>query len=309
MYPDGYWTAMQSASITGERLVDVMLISVLAVYCLWALVKSVTMLQSIKWAARYGGRYTEQFKEDPPRTELQRYALLEEHSASFFPFGAKSYKLRVIFFENFEDCWWKRKARWLAKMMLANFWQSGRFMLLGGTLLECINAFMFDHSSQLGYWVCAVALWMVLYNIMLVVEALAWFVMVRSYAFAYFMLGSLKTRDGWRESSVSELFVLGTLLCFSVFNLTVAVSSIQLWKGGFDSIPKGHGFAAEVSRFIQSLYYVLANMTTVGDGSINPTSLLARLSVMLGYGSQLLIITFSVALLISAVSRDEPADE
>ncbi|MFG3589433.1 ion channel [Streptomyces sp. NPDC047990] len=288
-------------------MVDLALIFLLGIYFLWAVVKSITMIRSIYWAAQHGGKYTEDFKSDPPETELQRYALLEENSAGFFPFGAKSYKIRVLFLENFEDGAWRRRTRRLGKILLANFWQSGRFMLLVGITVEGVNTFGFDGSPRIAYLVVIMALWSVLYNIMLVVEALAWFVMVRSYAFAYFMLGSIKSDGGWRESSVSELLVLGTLLAFSIFNLTVAVSSIKLWMGGFKSISRGSGFSGEVRRFVQSLYYVLANMTTVGDGDISPTTSMARFSIMLGYASQLLIITFSVALLLSAVSRDEPA--
>lgn len=274
----------------------------------WGALKLLTLLQSIRWAAAHGRQFTEQAREWPPVTAPQQYALIEESGGGFRPFGAKSYKLRQRFFVDYDDVTWKRRLRAGGKFVCSFLWSAPLYMGLCGLLVEVINASVPDHRYHLGFAVSIVALGMVVYNIFLIVESVVWYVMVRSYARAYFFIGSLPTRPGTGTSSTQELLVPTTLLFFAVMNSTIAVSTVQLWYGGFGDLPSSTGVLSEMKRLVQSLYFVMSDMTTIGDQNISPVNTWPRITTMLTSTSQLLLVTVSVALLLSSISGNGTTD-
>ena len=67
------------------------------------------------------------------------------------------------------------------------------------------------------------------------------------------------------------------------------------------SLPTGREPVNEFGRFIESVYYVLANLTTVGDDKISPMQTLSRLTVGLVFASGLFLVTFSLSLLFASI--------
>jgi hypothetical protein len=230
--------------------------------------------------------------------------LIEESGGDFKPFGAKSYKLRQWFFVDYADGTWKRRLRAGGRVVFSFLWSAPLYMALCGAVVEATNAVVPDHRYHLGFAVSIVALGMVVYNIFLIVESVVWYVVVRSYARAYFFIGSLPTRPDGGASSTQELLVPTTLLFFAVANSAIAVSTVQLWYGGFGGLPSSTGVLSEIKRLVQSLYFVMSDMTTIGDQNISPVDTWPRITTMLTSTSQLLLITVSVALLMSSVSGD-----
>ena len=149
------------------------------------------------------------------------------------PFGAKSYRIR----KHLLTPWSTKPAIRIVQRGICEvadlFLNSGKFMLLCVILVALANAT--DVSGpRINVLVCALTIWLVLYNIGLAIEATTWYMTVRRYAGPYFLLGIGQKPTPRPRSSGRELIVFVALVSFAVLNLAVLVSTVPAPRyGGF----------------------------------------------------------------------------
>jgi hypothetical protein len=83
-------------------------------------------------------------------------------------------------------------------------------------------------------------------------------------------------------------------------SLATGIANVQKNFGGYSDLPEGGGWITHLKRLVESTYYVLANMTTVGDSAIAPESTLARAQVGL---LMIMVILFAGFILAALAAR------
>lgn len=179
-------------------------------------------------------------------------------------------------------------------------------MLLCVAVIEVANAA--DVSGpRIDLLVYTLSVWLIIYTIGLSIEATTWYMTVGRYSGPYFRLGIRHTPAPHPRGKGGELGVFAILVSFAVLALAVLVSTVQMRSQGFENLPAGRGPSDEFSRFVESVYYVLSNLTTVGDEKIAPLQTLSRFAVGLVFTSGLVLVTFSLSLLFAAILQSDRA--
>jgi hypothetical protein len=143
------------------------------------------------------------------------------------------------------------------------------------------------------------AVWLALYALGLIVEAVLWYVTAKDYTVVW---GELKFHPpaitAQRSRSLNDIVAFGAMLATSVASLTVALSTIQRHFGGLGAMPEESGWTNEAERLIAAAHYVLANLITVGDDTVQPETTPARIVATL----TLLTVIFIITLVLSVIS-------
>lgn len=285
-----------------------MAVALLTLALCWAVIKLINLMASVRWAIKCAPRYVREYRQDPPDSKARLYRLLEENGGRFYPLGAKSLWFREHLFETGGTV--RRKhlkviANAFARMALDTWLYLG----LVGLSLAILDAFWDSPSALERGCLAALAIWLLVYALLLLVEAIVWFLLVRSYAgvFAFMNVAKPESADSAQSNGAQEFLVFCALLVASVLAGAAAVANIERRYAAYAHMqPKG-GIAAETSRLFDAGYYVIANAATIGDSLITPTVALARTVTALVILSSLLLLTCGVSLFL-AIASDSGAN-
>ncbi|MFG3640785.1 hypothetical protein ACGF3C_11040 [Micromonospora sp. NPDC047762] len=274
----------------------------------FALLKSVALMNAVRWAAKRARGYERESRLRPPRNDLELAALFERHGGDFFPFGAKWYKVRRLYSPGSNDSRLTKARKSAVRLIAKTFISGAGFILVSYVSTIALNALAPKVTVFASVVVSALTLWVVAYNMGLLAEAVAWYLAVGRYARSYFTAGITGRRpeDG---SVLDELIVFVTLAVFMVLSLAVSVSTLQLRFGGFKGMSRDHGFVAELRRLADSTYYVVANVTTLGDSSVQLSSAPAKIGATTVLVAGLLLLTFTLALFSSVILERQLPDD
>ncbi|WP_435210073.1 hypothetical protein [Micromonospora sp. bgisy143] len=285
-----------------------LLVVVICFLMVFALLKSIALTNAVRWAARHARGYERESRLRPPRNDLELAALFERHGGDFFPFGAKWYKIRRRYSLKVTDSKFVRARKGAARLISKIFISGAGFIIVSCASTIALNAAAPEEGAAASGIASGFTLWIVLYNMGLLAEAVAWYLAVGRYARSYFTAGVTGRRpeDG---SALDELIVFVSLAVFMVLSLAISVSTLQLRFGGFQGMSKDHGIVAEMRRLADSLYYVVANVTTLGDSSIELTTASAKIGATTVLVAGLLLLTFTLALFSSVVLERQLPDD
>ncbi|MEG3632457.1 hypothetical protein [Micromonospora palythoicola] len=274
----------------------------------FALLKSVALANAVRWAARKARSYERASRQRPPRDELALADLFERHGGNFFPFGAKWYKIRRIYSPDPLDSRLTRLRKGVIKLGAKVFISGAGFILVSYATTITLNALLPNAGIAVSILASALTLWVVMYSMGLLAEAVAWYLVVGRYARSYFTAGVTGRRpeDG---TVLDELIVFITLAVFMVLSLAVSISTLQLRFGGFTGMSRDHGFLAELRRLADSVYYVVANVTTVGDSSVELSAASAKIGATTVLVAGLMLLTFTLALFSSVILDRQLSDD
>jgi hypothetical protein len=279
-------------------------IVVLLLLLAWAIVKWINLANSMRWAIAHGALYEASYHRAPPRTNEELYTLFELHLGNFFPLGTKSYKIRRLIERPHRIGLLGRVAHSAKAVLAILFLDTWAYIGLCGLVIALLDGFYSPSSTLFSALESALAVWLTLYSLLLIVEAVIWYMTAGSYARVYALL-SVKTRGVGSEqrTPLDELLVFGPLVICSVLSLSSAVAQTQARYGVFSTLPRGSGFAQEAQRLLQAMYYVLANLSTVGSQSIEPRGTLARFEITVAFASGMLLLTLVVSLFLASTTR------
>jgi hypothetical protein len=270
----------------------------------WAILKSWALLNSVRWASGRGADFTIALQRRRLSDLRSQLELLAQYGADFLPFGAKSYRIRNVFLARENGAYgtvWRILGT--ASNMFVN---SAGFMGTCVLFIIVTNITLPQGAPALGVLIVIVATWLVLYTIGLAVEAIAWYMAVGSYAGPFFLLGSTRRMvRNMERAKARELWVFFALAFFALANLSLLVSTVQLRYGGFGGLSAEAGVAGEFERLVDSTYFVLSNLITIGSSEIVPVSSLARFAVGLVHVSTLFLVTFTLTLLLASIGQPE----
>lgn len=270
----------------------------------WCLVKTWNLLKSIQWAAARGKEFDKRLRKKKPSDLDQKISIIETTGGNFLPFGVKSYRIRRILLTPWGSSYPTELLRRLVSLAANVPLNSGIYMIFCAGLIELANAANIRGSRE-DQAVLVLSIWLILYAVGLVIEAIVWYSSIKRYAGPYFFLNSKKRSQVSSSDKGREISVFVVLTSLIVLSLSIAVSTVQLRYGGFGHLPDKSGFLDEIRRFVQSTYFVLANMSTVGDDNMVPTRTISRLVVGLIFASTLFLVTFVFSLFSSIVQPDQ----
>jgi hypothetical protein len=229
-----------------------------------AILKSWVWINSARWAVDRGAAYALDVEKIEKPTAADRMHLIRKHGGDSFFIGAKSVRLyrtapqigwiggpllRYLFIVTPCFLVLVLSSAWVT-VQVAN-WRVSQFV-----------------AGTLSGWAC-------LYALGLIVEAITWYVIAQDYTRVW---GSVKfAHRGTSEEHriFGDVRGLVSVTLTAVGCTSILVATAAGWSHGFHGISEpehGLGLASLTSGF----YYVVCNLTTVGDPTIWPRSALTR---------------------------------
>lgn len=253
---------------------------------------------SMRWALAHGADYAAQAERRPPQDSQGRRRLLTDNQADFLPFGAKSIRLYGL----------RDSHPRLDTAFDVCYRNSPLFMLWVG-LAVIVGDILASDSQACAVGCVVLSLVLVTYALGLLLEGVFWYVLAHNYTAVWGQIKSSKSMESLvgRGQALNDAIALGALTVAGAFSLCVAISSTQQHFGGFGDLPRDEGVVQEVFRLSDAAYYVLANLTTIGDSSLAPTTQLARLVSTFMMLCVLLVISLLISVVTSRLAAgDEP---
>jgi hypothetical protein len=262
-----------------------------AVLAVGALLKSWNLGASIGWALSHGGKYAERVEAQLPATRDERLDIIRQEGGAFRPLGAKSCRLYSLGAEHPA----------LDKALEISF--RNTLLFAGWVAALVIGSDMFAETPKsFEVATACISFWLVIYSLSLLAESIMWYALAKDYALVW---GSIKFSTpvlgpNRRGKIFGDVLGLLALLVFAIVSLATGIANVQKNFGGYSDLPEGSGWITHLKRLIDSTYYVLANMTTVGDPAIAPESTLARAQVGL---LMIMVILFAGFILAALAAR------
>lgn len=261
------------------------------VYGIGAGIKTLVWWKSLGWALRHGSTYAEQVLQTPAGEldRQRRLQLIAAHGGAFKPCGAKSVRLL--------QAPQTRVTR--ARSIL--FVATPVFILEGGIAAICLS-FARDVSMTASVVAVCIAAWVCLYSLMLLSEAIVWYVIAKDYTRVWGDVKFALTVRGPEARTLGDFKALGAVTLTAALACSILVSVVSQAFGGYSHLPRSEASTLGIPTLVSSLYYVLSNLTTVGDSGIGPTTSLARLSSGLVQVAVLLTAGFIISTLSARMS-------
>ncbi|MDY6793496.1 MAG: potassium channel family protein, partial [Thermodesulfobacteriota bacterium] len=241
----------------------------------------------VQTLANNGENYTIERRSDNDTSQQRFYELFEKHNGAFFPFGFKDYRLRRLIDRLDSGRIW-RKARSIPFKIFQSFlyrFERLTFVITIYCAIVTPICKMEIVQSYFGYYTHCVllaimAIMLVIMNILLSVEAVYSYGVLGSYATAFHMMSAETEKWAGGSNFLLELRVLvGKVITTIVAGATAFyvshVSYITL--GGNISTFESEKPISAIVVYLQSMYFSLTTLLTVGYGDINPKPGLGQL--------------------------------
>jgi hypothetical protein len=164
---------------------------------------------------------------------------------------------------------------------------------------------------RVSYWhallLYVLGLSLIAMNIAIAIEAISWYVLVRSYARPYFMLGFGRSWTGEENVALNEITVFRRIATYAVLASAVACSVAAYRMGSFNNISQDAGVLGEAERLLEATYFSMVTLATVGYGDIVPTADSGRVIVIFIIFQSFLLVGFLLSLLLN-VTSSRPQD-
>ncbi|MCY1144323.1 ion channel [Actinoplanes sp. Pm04-4] len=276
----------------GYALIEAAVLVLGSAFALGAWIKTVVWWKSLKWALSRGHDYAEavqKFKGEVTREDRVRQ--IREFEGDFIPCGAKSVNL------------WSPHPT-IPQRILDLLFVKTPIFLLEGSLLALFASLMHE-SNPARLVAVAIATWVCVYSLMLIAEAVVWYVIAKDYARVW---GDLKFSNRSRNSSgrtLGDFRGLGAVTVTAVFACSVLISVTAQGADQYENLDPSAPETLGIPTLISSTYYVLATMTTVGDDYIAPKTALARMAAGLLHLMVVLTISFAISAIAARVQDRE----
>ena len=256
------------------------------------------LINSVRWALRDGSAFVQRVESDRPKNSRDRLALIPE-SGYFAPFGAKSCRLYGL------------KSKWPTTWPVIDgfvdviFRNTVLFMVFVAGTVSLGASESTNESLAMAAMSTIMCFWLIVYSLCLVAEGIMWYAIAHDYALVWGSIKFAALHLEERGRAFADAVGLIALLIFSILGISTAIASTAgHYPQQYTAFSQEHGLLGQLSRQIDATYYVLANMTTVGDSAIAPVESLARSQVAL---LMIMVILFA-GFVISAVSTRISAD-
>lgn len=257
------------------------------VFAAGAVLKTLIWWKSLAWALQNGHSYAQAVQQPQLQQTLtrdDRLDLIEQHNGAFRPCGAKSVRLRGI-----------RTSR-AGRLLDLTFVKTPVF-IFEGAVLSLVASLM--HSSTPAKVVASVlAIWICVYSLMLIIEAIVWYIIAKEYALVWGDLKFATKYSGQASRTLGDFKGLGAVTLTAVLACSVLISVTAQSASAYVNLAPSSADTLGIPTLISSTYYVLATLTTVGDNAIAPHSVLARAAAGLLH----LMVLLTVGFAISAIS-------
>jgi hypothetical protein len=195
----------------------------------------IAILNAARWTVQYGAEYGTRFRAEKPVDDQARLALLADSGHWFFPFGIKDYRLRQLYQPHAADP--PRRARIRrAVAVTARTLFSARRLVLGSMVILVLCNVSRSVSPPAPAVLVLMAFAQLAVSTALVAEAIMWYVVVRSYARPFFMLGFSRAWTLSASEAAEEIWVFARLTGYVLISSVVACSTVQVWFGGFEGV-------------------------------------------------------------------------
>lgn len=289
-------------------IVTVLMNAVLALVLLCLTLKLIAILNAGRWTVQYGAGYGTRFRAEKPGDDQARLDLLKDSGRWFFPFGIKDYRLRQYYQPHAADSPRRARMRRAVAATARNLFSARRLVIASLVILVLCNMSRSVNPVAPALLVF-VAFTQLSVSTALVAEAIMWYVVVRSYARPFFMLGFSRTWVLSASEAAEEIRVFARLTAYVLISSVVACSTVQVWFGGFEGVGVASGVAAELNRLAEFAYYALCTMTTTGDSGVKPTTGMASLVGVFLLVQTLFIVLFALSLISSVLLPPQPPEK
>jgi voltage-gated potassium channel Kch len=284
----------------GTTLPKPLLVLGLLLLTMWTL-KIYVITRAVLWLGRNGTGYGERMRKESALVHSSAirqtiYRLLDSYQDTrFLPFGLNDYRLRRL-----REASHITIVRWAAVLCRCIF--NGNYLAVF-TFLWLFTASVHHGVSTSGkltlYFVMVLAVVPLFAVFMLYIELITAYAKLRSYAYAFQM------RQPSDNKYFDELRVIIGLLMRAVLagSTAVYVSTVFLCSFEGQALTHPTNIGQHATLFVQSIYFSVVTIATVGYGDIAPANLWGQLIalsiILLGFA----LITFVLASL-SAISSD-----
>lgn len=258
-----------------------------------AVLKSWAWLVSVRWALKHGPDYSTEIQSAAPSiTSAVRMHKIAQSKYDFggtWP-GAKSVKI-----------WDESPSGWRRAFDLA--YLKTPCFLVGVAAFCWASGAIATPPEYVTIVAISLATWLSLYALALIVEAIIWYVIARDYGLVW---GDIKFATSSPSPATRALADIKGLLAVNVTAIaatSVLVLATAELEDGYDGISASNGWSFTVDSVVSSVYFVLANSTTVGDDSISPVGTAGRASAAITHLTVLLIISVVLTAVSSRVQE------
>lgn len=237
------------------------------IFAFGAIIKTLVWWKSLAWALEHGSSYSRavQRLSSKALSRQLRLELIQSHHGNFRPCGAKSVRLQLS------------EQRWFSRPRDLTFVKTPIFILEGATLAIAISL-THNLSAVAAPVAVVIALWLCLYALMLIVEAIVWYVIAKDYTRVWGDIKFASNASDMARKTLGDFKALGAVTLTAVLAFAVLISVVVEVESqsGFVGLRPMGVWSVCIPPVVSALYYVLVTMTTVGDNRIAPLSTLAR---------------------------------
>jgi hypothetical protein len=269
---------------------------VLLCYLLFAaVIKSVCLAGSLRWALLHGRAYAAAAELQPPTNRYERFQLMRRFDGhKVWIFGAKSLRLYPRGGASLTGPYK------LADQAFNVAFRSGAGVLFCAlTFIVWSDASSGDQGPLRDDAVVLLSFWASVYALGVLAEAMLWYVNTNSYSVVW---GKARFDRRLGQPPLQDEFeaFAGTTIA-AIASLCVLVSASQAQLGAWHAaLPAARGLSQEADRLSGALYYVFSVASTVGDSSFAPSGPVSFLVGTLIFILAMLVIGFVLSAVFGA---------
>ena len=177
-------------------------------------------------------------------------------------------------------------------------------MLIAALYLIVTNILVARVSYAAAILFYILGLSLIVINIVMVIEAISWYILVKDYARPYFMLGFGRSWPSDENRTLNEITVFRRFVIYTVLSGAVTCSVAAFRLSAFHDISTKLVSEAKRSACCGRIYFVMSTLSTVGYGDIVPESDTGRLIAMLIMLQSFMLLSFLLSVVLSIMSRD-----
>jgi Ion channel len=251
-----------------------------ALFSIW-LLKITAIYKAIRWVSINGFSYKQYISDHPPSNSDDYYSAFEKNKGVFFPFGMKDFKLRM----------YTKKS---SSYSLLRFFQNFLFNFNRLTFITCAYLlistnlnhlpFFSNFFGQKNYFLCVLAVIMLIGNILLSIEAIYSCAIIGNYARHFHMLSYKKDFSIGESPLLLELKVFFIRLVTTIISSSLTCYVSHIFFDAFTGKIAVYQPLNPLNWFqilFQSIYFAATTLFTVGYGDISPNNEIGQLISLL----------------------------
>ena len=251
------------------------------------LLKIVGIINAIRWMSKKGRNYVAQLKKVSPQSPEDYYNLFHQNNGGFFPFGFKDYLLRRYLLTLYSRPSYLILIRFPIKLFQKYLYRFERLSII--ITVYCFLVAPLYKSGliipMLSHEISCLILFMltiifIFANLILSVEAIYSYGILGGYATTFHMISSEKSSWSGGSQFLLEISVLLGKLTTTLLAGASAFYVSHIYYGALTGKIATYSelsFKSALTIFLQSVYFSITTLLTIGYGDIQPSNGIGQL--------------------------------